>query len=251
VTPHPSPGNIVTVNGVQIYFEVHGTGEPLILLSGFSGTSQDWKPSLPQWGSNFQIILPDLRGHGRSSTLTKAFRFGDGATDIFALLDHLGIGSFRGVGISAGGNVLLHMATRQPGRVKAMVLVSATPYFPAQARQIMSEYSKNLPDSEWARLRNSHPGGDSQINALLASTAAFADTYDDQNFTPALLSTIKARTLIIQGDRDPLFPVELSVDMAKAIPQSSLWIIPDGGHGPVIGERWSEFIKAASAFLQR
>jgi len=132
-----------------------------------------------------------------------------------------------------------------------MVLVSATPYFPAQARQIMSEYTKNLPDMEWARLRNSHPGGDSQINALLASTAAFADTYDDQNFTPPLLATIKARTLIIQGDRDPLFPVELSVDMAKAIPNSSLWIIPAGGHGPVIGERWSEFIKVASAFLQR
>jgi pimeloyl-ACP methyl ester carboxylesterase len=244
-------GSTVALNGVQLYFEMHGSGEPLLLLSGFSGTSQDWKPSLPQWGSEFQILLPDLRGHGRSSTLAKPFRFDEAATDMFALLDHLGISSFKAVGISAGGNTLLHMATRQPARVQAMVLVSASPYFPLQARHIMREYSKNPSDSEWARLRKSHAGGDSQIHGLLASTSAFADTYDDLNFTPPLLSTIQARTLIIQGDRDPLFPVELSVEMANAIPNSSLWIIPGGGHGPVIGERWSEFIRVSTAFLQK
>ena len=251
MAPHPAPGNTVAVNGVEIYFEVHGSGQPLLLLSGFSGTSQDWKPSLRQWGNAFQIILPDLRGHGGSSTLARPFRFDEAAADMFALLDHLGIVSFKAVGISAGGNTLLHMATRKPERVEAMVLVSASPYFPPQARHIMREYSKNPPDSEWDRLRKSHPGGDSQIQALLASTAAFADTYDDLNFTPPLLSTIQARTLIIQGDRDPLFPVELSVEMAKAIPNSSLWIIPGGGHGPVLGERWPEFIQVSAAFLQK
>ncbi|MBV9084066.1 MAG: alpha/beta hydrolase, partial [Acidobacteriaceae bacterium] len=91
--------------------------------------------------------------------------------------------------------------------------------------------------------------GDAQINAILASTRAFADSYDDMNFTPPYLSTIRARTLIVQGDRDPLYPVEISVEMAKAIPHSSLWIIPNRGHGPVVGERWPEFLKTASAFL--
>ena len=75
--------------------------------------------------------------------------------------------------MSGGGNVLLHMATRQPERVRAMVLVSATSYSPEQARHIMS-----------------------------------------------------------------------------AIPQSRLWIIPNGGHGPVIGDKWPEFIRTALAFLQ-
>jgi pimeloyl-ACP methyl ester carboxylesterase len=152
--------------------------------------------------------------------------------------------------VSAGGNVLLHMATKQPNRVKAMVLVSATPYFPAQARTIMRQYADSLPEQEWERLRRSHPGGEPQIKALLASTTAFADCYDDKNFTPPYLSTIRARTLIVQGDRDPLYPVEISLDMARAIPQSSLWIIPNSGHGPVIGERWLEFVKTASAFLR-
>ncbi len=250
MTPAPLAGRTEILNGIQLYFEVHGTGEPLLLLSGFSGSSQDWKASLKEWGANFQLILPDLRGHGRSGSLSKPFRHDEAAADMFALLDHLGIAAFKGVGVSAGGNVLLHMATKQPNRVKAMALVSATPYFPAQARTIMRRYSDSLPEQEWERLRRSHPGGEPQIKALLTNTAAFADSYDDMNFTPPYLSTIQARTLIVQGDRDPLYPVEISLEMARAIPQSSLWIIPNRGHGPVIGEKWLDFVKTAAAFLR-
>jgi pimeloyl-ACP methyl ester carboxylesterase len=205
---------------------------------------------ITEWRTEFQLIVPDLRGHDRSGILSKPFRHQDAARDMLALLDHLNAGACKGLGISGGGNVLLHMATMKPARVKAMVLVSATPYFPAQARPIMRQYAKSLPDEQWEILRRRHPGGDEQIRALLASTAAFADSYDDMSFTPPHLATIHARTLIVQGDRDPLYPVELSVEMAKAIPQSSLWIVPNGGHGPVIGERWAEFLKTAVAFLR-
>lgn len=250
MTTASTVGRIESVNGVDLYCEVHGTGEPLLLLSGFTGTSQDWKPSLSEWGSGFQLILPDLRGHGRSSILRKPFRHDDAAADLFALLDLLRIDKFSGVGISGGGNVLLHLAAKQAARVKAMVIVSATPYFPAQARAIMRSYAETLPEQERERLRQSHAGGDAQVKALLESTAAFADSYDDMNFTPTLLATIQARTLVVQGDRDPLYPVELSVEMAKAIPNSSLWIVPNAGHGPVIGTRWSEFMRTAAAFLR-
>lgn len=85
------PGRIETLNGQQLYFEVHGFGEPLLLLHGFSGSSQDWIPSLEQWGTKFQLILPDLRGHGRSGILKKPFRHDDAAADVLSLLDHLGI----------------------------------------------------------------------------------------------------------------------------------------------------------------
>jgi pimeloyl-ACP methyl ester carboxylesterase len=244
------PGRIETLNGVKLYFEIHGTGEPLLFLHGFSGSSQDWMASIGALRNQFQCIAPDLRGHGRSSILLKPFRHQEAADDMLALLDHLGIATCKGLGISGGGNVLLHMATRQPGRIKAMVLVSATPYFPAQARQIMARYADALPESEWERLRRSHPGGDEQIRALLASTASLAESHDDMNFTPAQLSTIQARTLIVQGDHDPLYPIEISVEMAGSIPKSSLWIVPNAGHGPVIGARWPEFLKTAAAFLR-
>jgi pimeloyl-ACP methyl ester carboxylesterase len=241
---------IETLNGVQLYFEVHGSGEPLILLHGFGGCSQDWSVLTDDWSKNFQLIVPDMRGHGRSSNASKIFRHQDSATDILDLLDYLKIDAFKGLGVSGGGNVLLHLATRQPERVQAMVLVSATSYFPAQARAIMRQYPNSLTEQDWETMRGRHPGGDVQIKALLESTASFADSYDDMNFTPPYLSTVQARTLIVQGDRDPLYPVEISVEMAKAIPQSSLWIVPNGGHGPIGGERWPEFTKTADAFLR-
>jgi len=264
MTPTSSLGRIETLNGMPIYFEVHGSGEPVLLLHGFSGYSQDWMllgMEALTAGGQFQLIIPDLRGHGRSfapvkdgSTHAKAefspWRHDAATGDVIALLDHLGIQAVKGIGVSGGGNVLLHMATRQPDRVKAMVLVSATSYFPAQARPLMRAYADHLPEAERENLRRRHPGGDEQIEALLASTKAFADSYDDMNFTQPYLGRIMARTLIVQGDRDPLYPVGISVEMAKAIPQSSLWIVPNAGHGPVFGKRWPEFLKTAAEFLR-
>ena len=251
MTLDESRGQLKTLNGIELYFELHGTGEPVLLLHGFSGSSQDWAAVASDWSRDFQLIVPDLRGHGRSSVLATPFRHADASADILGLLDHLNVNTCKGLGVSGGGNVLLHMAMRQPKRVEAMVLVSATPYFPAQARTIMRQYRDRLPPEQWEVLRRRHPAGDTQIESLLASTTAFADSYDDMNFTPPYLSTIQARTLIVQGDRDPLYPVELSVEMAKAIPRSSLWIVPDAGHGPVLGARWPEFLKTAAEFLRR
>lgn len=91
MTPAATPGRMETLNGVQLYFEVHGTGEPLVLLHGFSGSSQDWKASLQEWGGDFQLIVPDLRGHGQSSILSKPFRHEEASADTFEMLDHLGI----------------------------------------------------------------------------------------------------------------------------------------------------------------
>src|SRR4029077_9344699 len=112
---------------------------------------------------------------------------------MFALLDHLGIETFKGVGVSAGGNVLLHMGTIQPERVSAMALVSATSYFPAQARPIMRQYPELLRPEDRELLRRRNPGGNAQIETILASTKAFAYSYDDMNFTPPYLATITAR----------------------------------------------------------
>lgn len=145
--------------------------------------------------------------------------------------------------------MLLHMAIAAPARVSAMVIVSGPPYFPAQARVFQKQFSEaSLSDAELTRMRERHkqPG---QLQRLFAIARAFADSYDDVNFTPPLLSTIDAECLIVFGDRDPLYPVALATELRTAIPHSYLWVIPNGGHGPVFGPAKSLFAETALAFL--
>ena len=82
-----------------------------------------------------------------------------------------------------------------------------------------------------------------------AKDAGFATSYDDMAFTPPLLGTITARTLIVHGDRDPLYPVDMAVQLFQSIPQSSLWVVPAAGHGPVFGPHAAGFSAAALAHL--
>ncbi len=234
-----------------MYYEIHGQGEPLILLHGFTGVGSNWASFANSWAKDFQLIIPDLRGHGRSTNSSGEFTFRQSALDVFVLLDRLGVEKFKAVGLSGGAKTLLHMATQQPQRVEAMVLASAAPYFPPQARAIMSQMSPdNRSDEEWQLMRQWHQHGDEQIRALWAQGNAFKDSYDDMNFTPPYLSTITAEALIVHGDRDPFYPVNLAVEMYKAIPRSYLWIIPNGGHGPIFGAMTDLFAQTAATFLR-
>ena len=87
------------------------------------------------------------------------------------------------------------------------------------------------------RMRERHTHGEAQVQQLFSMVRGFADSYDDVNFTPPHLATITADTLIVFGDRDPLYPVSLAFDLHRAIPRSYLWVVPNGGHGPVLRER--------------
>jgi pimeloyl-ACP methyl ester carboxylesterase len=137
------------------------------------------------------------------------------------------------MGISTGGMTLLHMATSQPDRVDAMVLIGATSYFPEQARQIMrGSHPDSVPRARLDALARFHSRGEEQARMLLTQFYGFKDSYDDMNFTAPLLSTIKARTLILHGDRDQFFPVSIPVEQYRSIPRSYLWIVPNGGHVP-------------------
>lgn len=83
-------------------------------------------------------------------------------------------------------------------------------------------------------LRASHTRGDTQIQTLIDNFRAFADNHDDMAFTPAKLSVITARTLIVHGDRDEFFPIDIPVDLYRAIPKAALWILPNAGHGGLL-----------------
>lgn len=244
-------GETAPINGFEMYYETRGQGEPLVLLHGGGGVGAHWNLVFKDAPDGFRLIVPDLRGHGSSTNPSGEFTFRQSALDVLALLDYLGVERFKAIGMSLGAKTLLHVATRQPARTEAMVLVSATPYFPAQARAIMSQVtSENRTDAEWQQMRQWHKHGDEQIRALWKMANALKDSYADMNFTPPYLATITARTLIVHGDRDALYPVNLAMELFSAIPRSYLWIVPNGGHGPIFGSAAAQFRQTSLAFLR-
>ena len=242
---------IFDINGFQMHVDSRGDGEPLLLLHGGTGIGADW--SLVFTGGDppgFRLIVPDLRGHGRSTNPSAVFTFRQAAADVLTLLDRLGVARVKAIGLSMGAKTLLHMATQQPDRIDTMVLVSATPYFPAPARAAMAQLSvDHFSEADWAAQRTRHVHGDAQIRMLFDQMRALKDSHDDMAFTPPLLATITARTLIVHGDRDPLYPVELALEMYRAIPASALWVVPNGGHGPIFGGQAAAFVLIAMDYL--
>jgi pimeloyl-ACP methyl ester carboxylesterase len=241
---------IARVHGIDLACDVRGEGEPLLLLHGFMGAASDWQHVFPSDPPGFRLIAPDLRGHGRSTNPAGEFTFRQAARDVVALLDELGVDRVKAIGLSGGGIALLHIATHAPSRVEAMVVVSAPPYFPAQARAIQAQFSEEaLPETERAAMRRRHVHGEAQIGALLAQSRRFSVNHDDVAFTPASLSAITARTLIVFGDRDFLYPVSIAMELYSGIANAHLWIVPNGGHGPIFGAAAPAFVATSIAFL--
>jgi pimeloyl-ACP methyl ester carboxylesterase len=244
----------ILVNGFEMYYQLRGNGEPLLLLHGGMGIGDDWRHVVPSDPPGYQVIVPDLRGHGRSTNPGGTFTFRQCGHDVLALLDRLGVERVKAIGLSLGAKALLHAGTAQPKRIDAMVLVSATPRFPdalrAAAAQFTPEAFDRLSDGERDTLRQRHIHGDDQIRALYAMTRSFATSDDDMAFTREQLGRITARTLIVHGDRDPYYPVEMALELFHAIPQAALWIVPYGAHGPVFGPLAPAFARQAIAHLE-
>ena len=95
---------VVIVNGVSLHYDITGEGAPLLWLHGFTGAGADWRHIFPAPPIGYQVIAPDLRGHGASSNPSAHFTFRDCARDIAALLAHLGVPRVKAIGLSGGGD---------------------------------------------------------------------------------------------------------------------------------------------------
>lgn len=237
---------------MKLHYEDKGEGPVIVLLHGFTGSSADWLPLLPLLPKDHRYIIPDQRGHGRSNNPNDSYTHGQSAEDVFDLMDTLEIQTFNACGMSGGAMALLHMAHQQPERVASMVLVSPTTHYPEEARRIMDlSGPDNQPEEAWVSMREKHPYGDEQIVKLWEQARAFKDDFKDMAFSESDMAEIQAKTLIVHGDQDPMFPIDIPVSMFKAIPKSRLWIIPDGEHVPVFGSFMETFFAEASRFLSQ
>lgn len=120
-------GGYASVNGLHLYYEIHGAGEPLILLHGGLGAIEMFGDVLPSLAQTRQVVAVDLQAHGRTADIDRPLSFELMAGDIAALIKHLGFAAADVMGYSLGGGVALRIAIEHPEAVKKLVLVS-TPF---------------------------------------------------------------------------------------------------------------------------
>src|SRR5688500_574313 len=112
----------IEANGLRIYYEVHGEGEPLLLIHGGTATSQAWASHLPAFTEHFWVFAPDSCGHGRTDNPTGKLDYRVMADDVAALGDALGLQRPLVLGYSDGGQISLELGIRFPGLARALVL---------------------------------------------------------------------------------------------------------------------------------
>ena len=250
----PAPnGKFESIQGLKIYYEDTGKGMPLVLLHGFNNTTSTWKAYIPAFAKHYRVIAIDLPGHGRSDYMdtTEFYLHKRAAEYIIGLLDKLKIDSADVIGISGGSFITLYMATLKPQLTKKIIIIGGQIYYSLITRNVIATLGSGIDDPETLKdVIKRH--GKEKGPLLLRQGYNFRKQYGDPAFTSDVLASVKARTLIIHGDNDPIAPVTNAWEMYRNIPMASLWIVPNGGHVPsAITANRDDFTRRVLEFLHR
>ncbi len=235
-------GQYVQVNGLNMYYEEHGGGEPLILLHGGTATSRMWQPHIPSFAQHFRVIAPDSRGHGRTNNPTGEFSYRLMADDVAAFVQALGLTKPLVCGYSDGGQIALEIGMRYPNLTKALVIGAA-----------WYEFSETYVNSLKA-LGFEDPGvvNIEQVQRTAPDLVKLWETEhsrtDDPDYWQTLIKQISTMwwtpldyttedfqkiiepTLVLMGDRDGMIPVEQALEMYQLISSAELAILPNTTH---------------------
>jgi pimeloyl-ACP methyl ester carboxylesterase len=226
----PSRGHYALVNGIRVYYEVHGHGPPLFLLHGGGGSGEQFARQVPALSRHFRLILPDARAQGRTEDGPGPLTYHGMAEDVVALMDKLRIARADVMGWSDGGIVGLDLAIHHPERVDRLVSLGAN-FTPEGVTQESADWLEGANAGSFgpaarARYQRVAPDPDhfeTAMNKLLAMWRA------EPKFTLIELHSIRARTLIVAGERDDIREDHTRA-LAAAIPGARLWIVPGGTH---------------------
>src|SRR5215217_1695325 len=251
--PAPGVGNYASVNGLRMYYEIHGTGRPLVVLHGAYMTIETMGEIVPSLAETRQVIAVELQGHGHTADIDRPLTYEHMADDVAALLRHLGIEEPDIFGFSMGGSAALQLAIRHPEEVRKLVVASAsytsdgmhpellemTPSITPEAfagSPIEEEYLRTAPNPE-------------DFPTLVAKMKQL--DLEPFAWPPEDIRGIAAPTLLIIGDSDAI-RLEHAVDMFRllgggvmgdlaGLPKSQLAVLPGTVH----------FIPPGSAVLDR
>ena len=238
------------VNGIRICYELYGQGEPLLLIMGLGASTMGWQSQTPTFSQHLRVIAYDNRDAGRSDKVEAGYSIADMADDAAGLLGQLGIDAAHVYGVSMGGMIAQELALRHTERVRSLVLGCTSPCLLAmppseKAVRDITE-AEELPvreafertawmgysdayfaanvDDLWLRVQ-SEAGLMPPLEAWRRQYAAVAE-FDVRS----RVDQIKAPTLVMTGDDDPLVPPENSNFLAERIPGAEFVVFPGGRH---------------------
>lgn len=246
----PNAGNIPLrprESGVSLAYDRLGSGTPLVLLHGYPLDRTIWEAIVPLLQSDFDLILPDLRGFGQSPTTESPYTVDDMADDVAALLDSLGLKQIALGGHSMGGYVALAFARRYPARLRGLALLASQAAADSPERraaryqtieQIKSQGIESVAETMSERLTinpdlrprlkylilQQHPAG------LIGALRAMAERPD----ATAQLAHLPCPLILIHGQVDELVPIARVREIQTLVPQAVLIEIPNAAHMPML-----------------
>ena len=246
-------------NNIDLSYDRSGTGTPLVLIHGFPLDLSIWDTVVPLLENDFDVIVPDLRGFGESSTVDEPYGMLDFANDIASLLDFLGVEKAAFAGPSRGGSVALAVAKEYPERVSGLALVSSQAAADAPERKagryktakdvlekgvdvvadaMTPKLSANEKVQEFANLLIKAQSPVGVIGALKAMA-------EREDFT-ATLPQFSFPILLIHGDADALIPIDRAKEVKAFLPTAQLIKLKKAGHMPMM-----EFPKETAEALKK
>jgi 2-succinyl-6-hydroxy-2,4-cyclohexadiene-1-carboxylate synthase len=233
--------------------EIVGSGSPLVVLHGFTGAASNWQPFFKSWGQHFEVIAPDLIGHGKTDAPTDAERYtmDQGAKDLADLLSHLGVKRAHVLGYSMGGRLALTFAVRYPDCTSSLILESSSPgLMTEQERQDRIERDEKLADrieqygveafvNEWEKLplfstQTKEVRERLRMQRLDNSACGLANSLRGMGTgaqTPLWgeLDTLKIPVRLVVGERDRKF-CNIAEDMGRRLPNAEIVKAQHAGH---------------------
>ena len=254
----------ITINGINLYYEEQGAGEPVLFIHGLGSSGQDWELQAAAFSPHYRVITYDLRGHGRSDKPAGPYSMTQFAGDAAALLQSLGIASAHVVGLSLGGGVAFQLAVDQPALVRSLTIVNSAP------EMVPRTFKEKF--GIWQRLAIVRLMGLPKMAAVL-SPRLFPDPAHEhlrqlfaerfaQNKQPAYLASLRALigwsvtarlgsiqcpTLVISADQD-YTPVAFKEAYVAKIPNAHLAVIANAHHATPM-ERPEAFNAVLADFL--
>ena len=257
------------INGINLYYEEHGKGSPLMLIAGLASDSQSWQPIVEKLSQQYRVIIFDNRGSGRTKPQDAKTSIQVMADDCIALIKHLNLPSVHLLGHSMGGFIALNCAIRYPDYVSKLILVGTSAFNSERNNALFSDwvsYQENgMCDTLWFRnifywIFSKHFFEDTKVfeTAVRLTTEypypqtkiAFKNQVQAIRAFDCLkdLSRIKSETLVLFGKEDLLFSPKESSKILSAIPMAEIELISRTAHS-VQTERPKAFTNRIQAFL--